>query len=104
MFPFKKRGAVISTKPLIQLMEEKKIFEVLAFGIAREIVGGPRIAFELSEKKPTAGSLKKALEDAYPRLKALNALAVAVNSEYAAEEDLIHPTDELALIPPVSGG
>ena len=30
--------------------------------------------------------------------------AVAVNGEYAADDRVIDPTDEVALIPPVSGG
>lgn len=31
-------------------------------------------------------------------------LSVAVNMEYATGSDAIHPDDEVALIPPVSGG
>ena len=41
----------------------------------------------------------------YPRLEMLRpALRVAVNHEYANDEDPIHDGDEVALIPPVSGG
>jgi len=34
----------------------------------------------------------------------LDSVAVAVNSEYANDNHLINVNDEIALIPPVSGG
>ncbi|MBE6069829.1 MAG: molybdopterin converting factor [Clostridium lundense] len=57
------------------------------------------------ERPITAASLKEALTEAYPSAAALiSASFVAVNQEYAAGDTPIHAEDEIALIPPVSGG
>ena len=75
---------------------------VLAFGIAKDIFGGSSIDVELS--RGTAGNLKQSLEERYPRLKHLTSYMVAVNNEYAEDEFIINERDEIAIIPPVSGG
>ncbi len=72
------------------------------FGITREIVGQPIL--ELAEPIDTVGQLKDFMMITYPKIKALNSLLIAVNSEYAQDEQLLTSTDEIALIPPVSGG
>ena len=76
---------------------------ILAFGIAKDIFGGSSISLELP-KSATAVDLKTALEDRYPRLKQLASYLLAVNNEYADDELLLTTTDEIAIIPPVSGG
>ena len=75
---------------------------VLAFGIAKDIFGGSSIDVELSGG--TAGNLKQSLEERYPRLKQLASYMVAVNNEYAEDRLVINERDEIAVIPPVSGG
>lgn len=75
---------------------------VLAFGIAKDIFGGSVINIELPGK--TTGALKKYLEEQYPRLKQLVSYMVAVNNEYALDESILSEHDEIAIIPPVSGG
>ena len=79
---------------------------VLLFGVTRDIVGKGTI-FIPGEEAPglkTVGDLKQRLTENYPALKELSSLAVAVNQSYARDEDPIAETDEIALIPPVSGG
>ncbi|AMR33057.1 molybdopterin synthase sulfur carrier subunit [Mucilaginibacter sp. PAMC 26640] len=76
---------------------------ILAFGIAREIFGAESIISTLPENATTAG-LKNQLEAAYPRLKQLKSYLVAVNNEYAEDGAVITERDEIAIIPPVSGG
>ena len=76
--------------------------KVLAFGIVKEIFGRP--VTDLSVEGLTAGELKANLEHQYPRLKQLSSFMIAVNSEYATPATLIKPGDEVAIIPPVSGG
>lgn len=76
---------------------------VLAFGIAKDIFGGSTISLELPEQGTTA-NLKQSLESSYPRLKQLVSYMVAVNNEYASDESLLTEKDEIAVIPPVSGG
>lgn len=77
--------------------------KVLTFGIARDIVGKNSVEIELPDKA-TALDLKKFFLEKYPAFAALNYLQVAVNQEFASDEQLIGAGDELALIPPVSGG
>jgi molybdopterin synthase sulfur carrier subunit len=44
------------------------------------------------------------LEHNYPPLKELASYMIAVNNNYASDTQTILSTDEIALIPPVSGG
>jgi molybdopterin converting factor subunit 1 len=76
--------------------------KVLAFGIAKEIFGSS--AIELSLDDNTVAGLKAKLEEKYPRLKQIASYAVAVNNEYAADNLELKANDEIAVIPPVSGG
>ncbi|MES2268706.1 MAG: molybdopterin converting factor subunit 1 [Bacteroidota bacterium] len=76
---------------------------VLAFGIAKEIFGAPTVTIELAEAATTA-ELKINLENSYPRLQKLASYMVAVNNEYADDAGILTERDEVAIIPPVSGG
>lgn len=76
---------------------------VMAFGIAKEIVGGSSVEVELAGEA-TVNALRTVLEEQYPRLKQLASFMVAVNDEYAAAGDTLQQRDEIAIIPPVSGG
>ncbi|MEM7655593.1 MAG: MoaD/ThiS family protein [Bacteroidota bacterium] len=76
---------------------------ILAFGITKEILGGREVQFELSGEQ-TVANLLQALEGQYPKLQGLVSLKVAVNSEYAEPDWPITESDEVVLIPPVSGG
>ncbi len=76
---------------------------VLGFGIAKDIFGSSSIALQLANDA-NVSNLKYALEQQYPRLKQLRSYMVAVNNEYALDGDTVHERDEIAIIPPVSGG
>jgi molybdopterin converting factor subunit 1 len=76
---------------------------VLAFGITKDIFNSSSIEVELPENG-TIGNLKQLLEDRYSRLKHLVSYMVAVNNEYAQDEGILTELDEIAIIPPVSGG
>ncbi len=78
---------------------------VLMFGIAQEIFGESTFKVERSDPTGfTVYNLKSLMEDVKPRLKELGSYMIAVNSEYADDEYLIQENDEVAVIPPVSGG
>lgn len=77
--------------------------DILAFGIAKDIFGSSSVSLQLGCAATTA-DLKTALEAKYPRLKQLASYMVAVNNEYAADNAPITEQDEVAIIPPVSGG
>ena len=76
---------------------------LLAFGIAKDIFGSSTVDVDLANDA-TISNLKYLLEKQYPRLKQLATYMVAVNNEYALDGDTIHERDEIAIIPPVSGG
>ncbi len=79
---------------------------ILLFGITRDIVGSSSLRVPDSTALPlkTVAQLKAHLCDRYPELKKLSSLAVAVNNNYVSEDEPIDNFDEIALIPPVSGG
>jgi molybdopterin synthase sulfur carrier subunit len=77
---------------------------VLLFGVTRDIVGTGSLSLKDTEGIRTVGDLKRQLMDQFPALGTLSSLAVAINQSYAREDDPIIETDEIALIPPVSGG
>ena len=76
--------------------------KVLGFGIVKEIFGNSMAEIEVSES--TIESLKKSLENKFPRMKQLASYMIAVNDEYARSTQTISTSDEIAIIPPVSGG
>ncbi|NNV53914.1 MoaD/ThiS family protein [Limnovirga soli] len=76
---------------------------ILAFGIAKDILGGIRVNITLNEPA-NIHALKQQLEHNYPPLKELASYMIAVNNNYASDTQTILSTDEIALIPPVSGG
>lgn len=78
--------------------------KVLAFGIAKDIVGGNSFELELNSASPTVQELKEKLAADFPSFKDLRSFAIAVNEEYAEDGQTIAPSDEVVIIPPVSGG
>ena len=76
---------------------------ILLFGITKDLVGRQKLEMSIPEKT-TIAEFKKLLQELYPALTEHNSIAMAVNSEYADDSHLIYPHDEIALIPPVSGG
>ncbi len=79
---------------------------ILLFGVTKDIVGSGTINVPLSsaDKLKTVADLKHYLGKTYPGLTKLSSLAVAVNNSYALDNAKIDNFDEIALIPPVSGG
>lgn len=76
---------------------------LLAFGISKDILGASDLTLELPEGA-TVADVKQELINRFPEFGRLKALAIAVNSEYAEDSQALHERDEVALIPPVSGG
>ena len=76
---------------------------ILAFGIAKDIFGASTVSLQLTNDA-TVSNLKYLLENQFPKLKQLASYMVAVNNEYALDGDTVHQRDEIAIIPPVSGG
>ena len=82
---------------------------ILLFGVTKDIVGShslsiPTISSTGKSIPKTVKELRGFLGNLYPELNALSSLAIAVNNTYAQENQEINSYDEIALIPPVSGG
>ena len=78
--------------------------EILAFGIIKDIVGCPSLQLEIEGEIISVKQLRNELEERYPQFKSLSSYMIALNNSYARDEEKINSTDEIALIPPVSGG
>ena len=77
---------------------------VLFFGILKDIVGKPADVVDLPEGASVRDVLAR-YESQIPRLKeSLASLALAVNQQYAGPDTILKSDDEVALLPPVSGG
>jgi molybdopterin converting factor subunit 1 len=77
---------------------------VKLFAAAREIAGRDSIALELPAGSSVA-ELRRALARCVPALTALLAKsAIAVNHDFAEDSRVLDLGDEVAVIPPVSGG
>jgi sulfur-carrier protein len=80
----------------------KTRYRIKAFGITKDIIGGKETVVEVEGR--TVAELRQHLTSAYPQLAGLRSLFIAVNHHYAADTVQLNETDEIALIPPVSGG
>ncbi len=77
--------------------------QILCFGRLRELLA-PEITVELS-LPATVGDLWQFLRQQYPALAPYDgAIAIAVNQVFASPSTPLAPGDEVALLPPVSGG
>ena len=77
---------------------------VLFFGVLQEMVGKSVDLIDLADGALVRDVLA-VYESQNPSLKeSLPSLAVAVNHEYAGPDTKLKPNDEIALLPPVSGG
>jgi MoaE-MoaD fusion protein len=77
---------------------------VLFFGVLKDLAGKASDSLDLPEDA-TLGDVLTHYEKVIPRLRDASAsLAMSVNQEYASPITRLRPGDEVALLPPVSGG
>jgi molybdopterin synthase catalytic subunit/molybdopterin converting factor small subunit len=87
-----------------RLSKENMQVKVLFFGMLKDLAGQASDSLTLREGA-TLGDVLSHYEARIPQLKRLlPSLALSVNREYAAPEVRLKPDDEIALLPPVSGG
>jgi len=78
---------------------------VLFFASARLAAGGSEMDLPCAEAGMNDEAFWTRLAESHPALKPLRAsVRLARNHEFLAAGELIKPGDEIALIPPVSGG
>ena len=77
---------------------------VLYFGVLKDLVGHGRSEMNLAESASVAELLEAHRGLAKGQESLWDSIAVAVNQEYAKAGDVLKDGDEVALLPPVSGG
>jgi molybdopterin synthase sulfur carrier subunit len=77
-------------------------YRIKAFGITKDLLGGKETFIEIDGER--VADLRAALNERYPELLGLKSLFIAVNNDYADDTIRLNSSDEIALIPPVSGG
>ena len=79
-------------------------FDVRLFALYRERAGSSLVTVDVPDDA-TVGMLTDAVRVLHPRLAPPEVrIVVAVNAEYADDDQPLNPGDEVCLIPPVSGG
>lgn len=77
---------------------------VLFFGVLKDIAGKGSDSVDLPQPA-TLKDLLSRLQQQIPRLSAhLPSIAMSINQEYARPDSILRQGDEVALLPPVSGG
>ncbi len=77
---------------------------VKLFAAGRELAGTSVVHVEVGPA-PTAGEVRRALAEQHVVLRGLaDRSLIAVNAEYVNDATAVSAADEVALIPPVSGG
>ena len=77
---------------------------VLFFGVLKDLVGKAGDTLDLGDEA-SVGDVLAHYKTQIPRLReSLPSLALAVNQEYASAETKLKSNDEVAMLPPVSGG
>jgi molybdopterin converting factor subunit 1 len=77
---------------------------VLYFGVLKDVMGHGQAEMELSEGSTVADLLAMHRGSGKAAGPVWDSIAVAVNQEYARVGDVLKDGDEVALLPPVSGG
>jgi len=76
---------------------------VRLFASIREALGSNAVTIDLPDAA-SVRALLAALTERFPQMRDLPAAMVSVNLEYVGEDHVLHENDQVALIPPVSGG
>ena len=80
------------------------IIHLKLFAAARQAVDQELLELELADGA-TITDLKNELVKQFPQFESMREhLLVAVDAEYAKEDQVLMPDQEVALLPPVSGG
>src|SRR5215467_9552945 len=78
--------------------------QVLFFGVLKDLIGRSSESLELAEGAK-AGAVLRHYSQRAPRIAAMMpSVALSVNQEYVTADVPLHSGDEVALLPPVSGG
>lgn len=79
------------------------VITIKLFGIAAEHAGERAIQLDVSDHCDLS-ELQAKLRTTFPKLESIVHFSIAVNRAYVKQNMSINANDEIALIPPVSGG
>lgn len=86
-------------------MSEPVTVNVKLFAMVREIVGQEEILLTVSGNPPTVQLVREHLLSEYPALLPLLPFSqISVNEEIQPDDAILSQGDEVAVLPPVSGG
>ena len=77
---------------------------VLLFGILKDLAGRSSDVISLPDEATAADVIGHYEQSLAEGTAVLSSVAISVNQEYVGAEQPLHPGDEVALLPPVSGG
>jgi molybdopterin converting factor subunit 1 len=77
---------------------------VLYFGVLKDVMGQRSVMMEVADGSSVGELLALHRSSGEGSASVWDSIAVAVNQEYARAEDVLKGGDEVALLPPVSGG
>ena len=77
---------------------------VLFFGVLKDVFGAESTTADLPEGESVVDLLEIFGDRLSEKKEMMESIAIAVNQEYAKADDVLHEGDEVALLPPVSGG
>jgi len=87
----------------LEIFDNLSSMKVKCFGIAKDITQKSDI--EIEQDIPTSvGALREWLIEHYSEFNKYKSCMIAVNQAYADDALTINSSDEIAIIPPVSGG
>jgi molybdopterin converting factor small subunit len=81
--------------------------KVKPFAVLREIIGKEQITLQLPRKEEgiTVADLRTKVLELYPEISAQKIpVGIAVNAKMVHDKSIINDFDEIALLPPISGG
>lgn len=81
--------------------------KVKSFAILKDIIGTQQMTLQLprKDKGTTVADLRIRILELYPVISEQRiAMGIAVNAKIANEKSVINDLDEIALLPPISGG
>ena len=81
--------------------------KVKSFAILREIIGEEQMTLQLPRKEEgtTVADLRIRILETYPEISAQKIpMGIAVNAKIVHDKSIINDFDEIALLPPISGG
>ncbi len=91
-------------RPFFYLVGKRMRVRVKCFAWAKEVTGEDEIDLEVPDSA-TVNDLRESLSARFPVFSGrMESIAVSVNHEFAGEGTPVEADDELALIPPISGG